>query len=70
MKKEDKQKTKTKNNKTRVMEKKRKKEVKTEWQINFLIIIYTVLQIYNVYGEGYLRRNRRGNLHHYWVRDL
>ena len=69
MKKEDKQKTKTKNNKTRVMEKKRKKKVKTEWQINFLIIIYTVLQIYNVYGEGYLRRNRRGNWHHYSVRD-
>ena len=69
MKKDDKQKTKTKNNKTRVMEKKRKKEVKTEWQINFLIIIYTVLQIYNVYSEGYLRRNRRGNLHHYSVRD-
>ena len=42
---------------------------KIEWQINFLIIIYTVLQIYTVHGEGYLRRSRRGNLHHYSVRD-
>ena len=59
-------------------EKKKKKKIKSdgerkkkkiEWQINFLIIIYTVLQIYNVYGEGYLRRNRRGNWHHYSVRD-
>ena len=47
----------------------KKKRKKLEWQINFLIIIYTVLQIHNVYGEGYLRRNRRGNLHHYSVRD-
>ena len=52
------------NNKTRVMERK-----KLEWQIHFLIIIYTVLQIYNVYGDGCLRRYRRGNLHHYSVRD-
>ena len=45
------------------------KKIKIEWQINLLIIMYTVLQIYNVYGEGYLRLNRRGNLHHYSVRD-
>ena len=45
------------------------REKKLEWQINFLIIIYTVLQIYSVYGEGCLRRYRRGNLHHYSVRD-
>ena len=50
-------------------EKRKDKKQKIEWQINFLIIIYTVLQIYNVYGEGYLRRNRRGNWHHYSVRD-
>ena len=58
------------NNKNKKQNKKwwRKKK-KLEWQINFLIIIYTVLQIYNVYGEGNLRRNRRGNLHHYSVRD-
>ena len=49
---------------------KHKTKTKLEWQINFFIIIYTVLQmIYNVYGKGYLRRSRRGNLHHYSVRD-
>ena len=49
--------------------KKSEGEKKLEWQINFLIITYTVLQIYNVYGEGCLRRYKRGNLHHYSVRD-
>ena len=64
MKKEVKQKTKQKQNTTTTKQEWGEKEKKIEWQINFLIIIYTVLQIYNVYGEGYLRRNRRGNLHH------
>ena len=66
MKKEDKNKNKQK---TQQQQNKSDGEKKLEWQINFLIIIYTVLQIYSVYGEGCLRRYRRGNLHHYSVRD-
>ena len=66
MKKEDKN-NKQKTTKQEWWRKKRKR--KLEWQINFLIITYTILQIYNVYGEGWLRRNRRGNLHHYSVMD-
>ena len=66
MKKEDKNKNKQK---TQQQQNKSDGEKKLEWQINFLIIIYTVLQIYTVYGEGCLRRYRRGNLHHYSVRD-
>ena len=50
-------------------DKEKKSDGVIEWQMNFLIIIYTVLQIYNVYGEGYLRRNRHDNWHHYSVRD-
>ena len=68
----------TDNEKRRKEKKKKKKkkkknksdgEKKLEWQINFLIITYTILQIYNVYGEGCLRRYRRGNFRHYSVRD-
>ena len=66
MKKEDKNKNKQK---TQQQQNKSDGEKKLEWQINFLIIIYTVLQIYNVYGEDCLRRYRRGNLHHYSLRD-
>ena len=66
MKKEEKKKNKEKTTTTTKQEWWRKK---LEWQINFLIITYTILQIYNVYGEGCLRRYRRGNLHHYSVRD-
>ena len=72
MKKEDNQKQKTKTQQQQNKSdggKNTQKKKHLELQINFLIIIYTVLQIYNVYGEGYVRHSRRGNLHHYSVRD-
>ena len=65
----DNEKRRQKNNNKKQQQNRSDREKKLEWQINFLIIIYTVLQIYNVYGEGCLRRYRRGNLHHYSVRD-
>ncbi len=68
MKKEDKKHTKKKTQQQQQNKSDGEKQ-QLEWQINFLIIIYTVLQIYTVYGEGCLRRYRRGNLHHYSVRD-
>ena len=70
MKKEDKNKNKKQQNKQKTTKQEWWREKKKlEWQINFLIITYTILQIYNVYGEGCLRGYRRGNLHHYSVRD-
>ena len=65
----DNEKRRQKNNNKKQQQNRSDREKKLEWQINFLIIIYTVLQIYTVYGEDCLRRYRRGNLHHYSLRD-
>ena len=45
--------------------KKMKKGRESNCSGNFLISMYTVLQIYNVCGEGYFHLCRRGNLRHW-----